>query len=59
MHKPELEIINDRKYLTVFYSKELDNFNEAIESALERFGLEPGDCGILCLPIRNRKEYQK
>ena len=47
-----LEQDNGQKYLIVYYDKRLNDFKQAIETALLKHKLEPGECPVLCLPAK-------
>ena len=50
MQESRLEQNGTEQYLIVYYDKRLDDFNDAIETALLKHKLEPGECPVLCLP---------
>jgi hypothetical protein len=50
MYESKLEINGVKKYLVVYYDKALNDFNEAIKTALLKHKLKPGECPVLCLP---------
>ena len=62
MHESKLEINGaGERYLVVYYNKYLADFDDAINNALMKHKLQPGDCPIVCLPKwgKRKKEEKK
>jgi hypothetical protein len=53
MRNSKLEINGGQKHLVVYYDKRLDDFNDAIKTALLKHKLESGECPVLCLPAKD------